>query len=518
MITHASQLEGHSTWRKYTAGLRELKAIGAPDTTIQEYKRRAARTCFLAFADLMMKGNLIVAPFHEIMASALEDLAAGKYSRLIISCAPRGGKSQFSQLFVSWLVGMEDSNNHIIGSYSKSLSGKFLRGVRNYLRHKEFPKIFPEFKGFLPDSKYELVGGGDILATSPGSALTGYAAGSWSINSRTVGAMVIDDPLKNSKSIAKLRELENWWGEEASTRKTNRFCQLIIATRFHVKDLHGLVLSSDGYWDPDVNPDGWRWINFEAINENPSSDILGRKLGETFWEGNPIFTIESLMAQKRTMGSNAFSALYQGRPTSSDGSLCRGDWIRRVTPEKTPYLDYVWMSCDTAFSEEESADETSLAIIGISSKHPELGVFVKEIFHGRWDFPDLIGIIKSLKVEHDCKALVIEKAASGQSLIQVLKKTTRFPIYDMRPIRSKTVRLQQVLPLFEGGRVSFIEGEWLEDFLKELLSFPLVPHDDRTDSLVWGLTFFQNYLDGVSRKELVFTSPKRRGNRQLFED
>lgn len=499
MIEHVSELPEKSSWRKYREGIQELRDLGTPEDIIQEFKYAAARECFLAFAEIMMNGHLMVAPFHEIMGAAFEDLAQGLYPRLIISCAPRSGKSQFSQLFVSWLIGKEDQNNHIIGSYSKSLSAKFMRGIRSYLRHKDFSKIFPGFKGFVPDSKHELAGGGDILATSPGSALTGYSAGSWSIHSETVGAMVIDDPLKNSKSAARLRELEVWWGEEASTRKTNRYCQVIIATRFHVKDLHGLVMDSDGVYHPETNPTGWRWINFPAVCENTENDILGRGLGETHWPGMPNFSYEVLMAQKRTMGSNAFSALYQGSPTASDGSLCKGAWIRRCLEENTPLLDHMWLACDTAFSEKETADESALALCGMSTSRPELGVFVKEIFHGRWDFPDLLDIVKNLHREYQCKSLVVERAASGQSMIQVLKKTTKIPIYEMRPIRSKTLRFQGVLPLLESGRVNFIEGEWLEDFLKELLSFPLVPHDDRTDSLVWALTHFQTNLDSLSR-------------------
>ena len=47
-----------------------------------------------------------------------------------------------------------------------------------------------------------------------------------------VGAIVIDDPLKSSDSKAALTGLESWWGEQASTRRTNRFAQVLIGTRF----------------------------------------------------------------------------------------------------------------------------------------------------------------------------------------------------------------------------------------------------------------------------------------------
>lgn len=42
----------------------------------------------------------------------------------------------------------------------------------------------------------------------------------------------------------------------------------------------------------------------------------------------------------------------------------------------------------------------------------------------------------------------------------------------------------------------FVEGAWTQDFIKELTAFPFVPHDDRTDAVVWLLTYYMFHLDG----------------------
>jgi len=44
--------------------------------------------------------------------------------------------------------------------------------------------------------------------------------------------------------------------------------------------------------------------------------------------------------------------------------------------------------------------------------------------------------------------------------------------------------------------VKFVDGGWVQDFVKELTSFPHVPHDDRTDAVVWALTYYLFHLDG----------------------
>ena len=250
-VNHIDQLEAHSTWRRYERGLRELTLLEAPKSIIHEYKLKAAQDCFLAFADLMLDGKLKVAPFHEIIASNFEAIARGEAQRLIVSCPPRSGKSMLSQVFVAWLLGRDQETQHIIASYGAQLSNRFHRGIIGYLKHKHFGRVFPSWLGFEPDSKYDMRGGGYILSTSVGGVLTGFTAGSKSEDSPGVGALVIDDPLKSSDSRAALQGLESFWGEQASTRRTNRWAQVLIGTRFHERDLHGVLMDTDGLWDED---------------------------------------------------------------------------------------------------------------------------------------------------------------------------------------------------------------------------------------------------------------------------
>ena len=107
-VNHIDHLEEHSTWRRYERGLRELMLLEAPAKIVREYKYKASRDCFLAFADLMLDGKLKVAAFHEIIASNFEAVARGDCKRLIISCPPRSGKSMLSQVFVAgYLAGMK---------------------------------------------------------------------------------------------------------------------------------------------------------------------------------------------------------------------------------------------------------------------------------------------------------------------------------------------------------------------------------------------------------------------------
>ena len=519
-INHIDQLEEHSTWRKYERGLRELELFEAPKSVISEYKYRASKDCFLAFADQMLDGKLTVSPFHEIIASNFEAIARGECQRLIISCPPRSGKSMLSQVFVAWLLGRDQETQHIIASYGAQLSNRFLRGIHGYMRHKSFRKVFPDFLGHEKDSKYDLAGGGYILGTSVGGVLTGFTAGSKAPDSSGVGALVIDDPLKSSDSKAALQGLESFWGEQASTRRTNRWAQVLIGTRFHERDLHGVLMDGDGLWDKELNPDGWRWVNIPGICENESTDPLGRKNGESHWPTNPIFTPEMLLSQKRAMGSNAFSALYQGTPTAAEGSIIKPGWVKVIPAVDAPTeFDLTYLALDTAFSEKESADESVIAVMGFRKSEPDQ-IYVREIVHGRWSFPDLLAVVHQTHKYYRSKYLCIEQAASGQSLIQMIERETKIPVHKFKPLKSKTIRLQTVAPLFEAKRVLFIEGAWTEEFVKELLQFPFVAHDDKTDAVVWGLTQYLFSLDTSARSAntLQMHNSSMPGRRKTFED
>jgi predicted phage terminase large subunit-like protein len=521
VITHVSQLEEHSSWRKYQRGLHELLVMEAPKSIIHEYKNRAARDCFLAFADLMKGGDLSVAPFHEIIGSAFEDLATKKNRRLIVSCPPRSGKSMLATMFVAWLLGRDQKTQHVIASYGQQLSGKFHREVITMMKSPVYKKIFPEFLGFSPDSKYDMLGGGYILATSVGGVLTGFTAGTTDMQSPGVGAMVIDDPLKSSDSKAALETLESWWQEQASTRRTNHWCQMVIATRFHERDLHGVLMEGDGLYDEEDNPFGWRWINIAGLCEDPFDDPLGRQQGESHWPQNSAFTVDMLLSQKRAMGSFKFAALYQGVPKSDEGQIIRPGWLKVVEEAECPDFDVSWLAVDCAFGEDEMADETAIAVCSVNKDDPQ-NVYVREIITGRWGFPDLIAAVKHLYKFYKARVLCIEKAASGQSLIQVLRREAKIPIEEFKPLKSKTTRLQAVSPLYEQGRVQFVEGPWVEPFVKELTQFPYVAHDDRTDSMVWALTYYITHLDAVDRQlsETILQHRRFTGvtRRNLIED
>jgi Terminase RNaseH-like domain len=91
------------------------------------------------------------------------------------------------------------------------------------------------------------------------------------------------------------------------------------------------------------------------------------------------------------------------------------------------------------------------------------------------------------------EALLVEDAASGQSLLQELKAESLLPVVGIRPDRDKFSRAAAIEPLVQGGRLFLPDGDspWISDFIAELCSFPAGRNDDFVDALSQGVNYLR---------------------------
>jgi predicted phage terminase large subunit-like protein len=88
--------------------------------------------------------------------------------------------------------------------------------------------------------------------------------------------------------------------------------------------------------------------------------------------------------------------------------------------------------------------------------------------------------------------VLIEKAASGISLLQMLRKETNLPLIGVPPEGDKITRVEKVSAYIEMGRLYLpTEAPWLAEFRREILAFPNGKHDDQVDALahflIWAI-------------------------------
>lgn len=117
----------------------------------------------------------------------------------------------------------------------------------------------------------------------------------------------------------------------------------------------------------------------------------------------------------------------------------------------------------------------------------ERGVFILDRVRGRFSYPALKEAATAWAAHTRPAAVLVEDAASGQSLIQDLQQNSDLPVVPVKVDGDKTVRAHTIVPTWEANRI-FVRADapWLHEFLDELCIFPKGAHDDQTDSFVQG--------------------------------
>jgi len=243
-------------------------------------------------------------------------------------------------------------------------------------------------------------------------------------------------------------------------------------TRWHQDDLAGRLLA-DAKRDPEA--DQWEVLHFKAIN---SQD-------EALWPDK--YSISDLKQTRATIGSRSFTALYQGEPADAEGNVFKREWWQYY--KQLPEFKRIIHSWDTAFKAKTENDYSVCTVWGEAKS----GYYLIDLWRHKVEYPELKRAAISLNDKHHAHAIYIEDKASGQSLIQELKRESRLPLIPVKVDTDKVARAYAVTPLIEAGRVYLPESApWLHDYVEELSSFPNGEHDDQVDSTTQALNRLSN--------------------------
>jgi predicted phage terminase large subunit-like protein len=89
----------------------------------------------------------------------------------------------------------------------------------------------------------------------------------------------------------------------------------------------------------------------------------------------------------------------------------------------------------------------------------------------------------------------MEDRASGQQLLQDLRRESWLPLLAAQPKADKVTRMAAVSALIESGRLLLPrQAPWLADFEAEILFFPSARHDDQADALSQYLDWLRSHV------------------------
>ena len=262
----------------------------------------------------------------------------------------------------------------------------------------------------------------------------------------------------------------------AYTRLAPNGAIVLIQTRWHEDDLAGRLLAN-------TFGDDWEVLSLPAIAEHDESF---RREGEALWPER--FGLAELRKIQSAVGGRAWASLYQQRPAAAEGAIFRRDWWQFYRPPLTVALNRVVQSWDTAFKKGTENDFSVCATWGVA----ESGYYLLHLWRGRVEFPELKRVLASLAEQWNPNAILVEDRASGQSLIQELKNSLRFPIIPVSVDSDKQTRAQAVTPLIEAGKIFLPESApWVGDFVEEMACFPNGFHDDIVDATTQALNYLR---------------------------
>ena len=395
-------------------------------------------------------------PHQLYLYPYLEKYLAGEIPRLMINLPPRHGKTELVTVRLPAYVLEQDQSQRIItGSYNQSLANKFSRKTRRVMESR-----IELSKERNAANEWETLQEGGLRAVGVGTGVTGTGA----------NHIMLDDPTKSreeANSKVYQQKVYDWYTDDIMTRLEPGGQVILTQTRWGDGDLSGKIMASE-------DADQWVVVNLPSLAE--VNDPLGRKEGEALCPER--YDEEALLKIKKTMGQNFYS-LYQGTPVSHEGAIFKNSYWQYYTelPPREEWKRTI-MSLDTAFKTGESNDYSACGV----AVETNTGLYMVDVLREKLEFPDLKRRVIMMADTYKTDAVLIEDKASGQSLIQDLKRDTFLPVIPVKVDRDKETRAWAAVGMAESGNVYLPSNAvWLTDFVNELSRFPTGSSDDQVD-------------------------------------
>lgn len=314
--------------------------------------------CELARREFFFYCNLKAPDFYKPNRKYLVDLChdfqefyEGDNDVLIVNEPPRHGKSRTASLFVEWVLGNNQNEKIMTGSYNETLSTMFSKNVRNSIQEEKADIYKPVFSDVFPGVKikrgdgamnlWSLEGGyNNYLATSPTGTATGFGA----------SLMIIDDLIKNAEEANNENVKEKHW-EWFTNTMLSRLEEggkiVIIMTRWASDDLAGKVLE----WCSEKKK-RYKHICMKALVDEDKKEMLCEE----------VLSYESYMDKVSAMGEDIASANYQQEPIDLKGCLYSSF---KTYTDLPPYFEQIKSYTDTA---DEGTDYLCSMVYGVYQK------------------------------------------------------------------------------------------------------------------------------------------------------
>ena len=427
---------------------------------------------------------------HAALDKELVAIARGENNRLFVEMPPRHGKSMLtSQYFVAWYLGTYPKRHVIMAGANEDLATGFSARARDLLiEHGSGPGCTGLFDVRLrPDvtskSHWELEQGGVCHAVGVGGRVFGHGA----------DLLIVDDyhgAIEEALSQAERDKRHRWFHGTVENRLSRRGAVVIVATRYHPKDVIGRLKeeeSSGGY--------KWRHLRFPALAED--NDPLGREPGEPLWpeveiDGEIVGFGKSVLESKRSSYYASgypwmWEALYQQNPPEVLDAEFDPAWFgEKIWFDDLPeYVQYTVMGSDPSMGATEKSYYSAI----VKPALDDSGIMWVDADLDRRDPWKIAGDI--LMHARTLKPIVCQiesnafQAVMGTLLEQRARELGEFqlPLRLVPSTQRKEIRIRSLASWLAKGAIRFRRTPGTRLLVDQLKTFPANKHDDGPDAL-----------------------------------
>ena len=443
-----------------------------------------------------------------------------------LSMTPTHNSSYCSALFPAWYLGRHPTHCIIQGSQTDELAGRFGRRARNAFASEVHQRTF-QGVGISSDAKaagaWETTAGGEY-----------YATGVQPFAGRRADLLVLDDLIRgfeDADSNTVRDKIWSWYIQDAWPRLKPKGKQVFVTTRFHENDPAGRILPPSFVgktgWVRGRDGQDWYVITFVAVVENEEdkkNDPVGRDIGQILWP--EWFTPSMMETAKELSGLRGWYGKYQQKPRPDGGAILLANWWRpwqEIEPPKCELVIQVW---DTAFEEGEENAYSARTTWGIFPYTDKVTVgpvengqtrdvmrycaLLLEAWRGKVEFPELREEAIRGNKKYKPDRVLIERKASGHSLIQELRRAglPARPANPKHVSKSKRARGYAAQTVLEDGCIFYpckwkpdghgggkwVPYSWVQAVIDECASYPDGEYNDFGDTCSHAWIWLRNWM------------------------
>lgn len=447
----------------------------------------------------------------DTLAAYLEEFFKGRIKRLILNVPPGSMKSILvSVMGPAWKWANDPSARMINLTNEIGLATRDSLRMKHVVQSDWYQARWGERVKLSGDQKEKLHFENTARGFRQGLGIGGNITG------KRASLLLLDDLVDAKKAFSDIvvQSANDTYDQAVSSRlndpANDGIC--LIMQRLRTNDLTGHLLAKKATdwtcvripmeYDGTPGYDPVRDLGPEYAHlADPRTEI-----GELFFPQR--FTPAVVAAMKEDLGEYGTSGQLQQSPSPLGGGILKSKWWRVwgeygwTKGRALPTVKHVFASWDTAFSEKDMVNSaySAMTLWGVfwDEERSRDALILLSAWWDRVDYPDLqkkAMEISKEKLIHPSDAHLIEKKASGISLIQSLSRNPKLRIrsYIPRPGEDKVQRAYMAQPLLQAGLLYVPDSQKARHVVSLVSEFPAggPPCADLTDTVTQAVAYLQ---------------------------